>query len=58
MDKETFDLLMDNEKEWRGWMIRQMLHVNGRVRRLEVWRGYIAGAVSVIILFELWKAFI
>jgi len=48
MDKQTFDLLVENDKEWRSWMIGQMTHLNGRVRRLEVWRGVITGGWAVL----------
>jgi len=31
---------------------------NGRVRVLEVWRGWITGAIAVIVAFGLYKTFL
>lgn len=48
MDDKTFNLLLENDKEWRKWMIGQMSKLNGRVGKLEVWRGRIVGGLIVV----------
>ena len=50
MDDKTFNLLLENDKEWRRWMIEQMSKLNGRVRRLEVWRGFITGGLTLLAI--------
>ena len=55
MNDDSFESLVDNEREWRGHVLRLLMAQNGRVRKLEVWRGYITGALAAIIVFELWK---
>lgn len=30
-------------------MLNQMITMNGRIRKLEIWRGYLTGAIAVIM---------
>lgn len=54
MDTSTELLLKDILREVQDFR----KEMNGRVRKLEIWRGYITGAVTILTALGIWKLFL
>jgi hypothetical protein len=56
--RELFLEKFDQNNRMHEAILTQTTRTNGRVRSLEVWRGIITGAVSIITIFFLPLAFV